>query len=91
MKGQRLIEGSTFSPTICSVGIAADHHLALLDSTSNKFRKILGDPITIQANCMNLPMTSFEKFDFNRSDWIKILQTGSMSLTRFHLMNSSLW
>ena len=26
------------------------------------------DPITIQARCINPPMTSFEKFDFNRSD-----------------------
>ena len=43
LKGQRLIEGSTFSPTICNAGIAADHDLALLDSTRNKFRKILGE------------------------------------------------
>ena len=27
------------------------------------------NPITIQAKCINPPMTSFEKFDFNRSDW----------------------
>ena len=43
LKGQRLIEGSTFSPTICSVCIVADYHIALLDSTSNKFRKIIGE------------------------------------------------
>ena len=32
------------------------------------------DPITIQSKCMNPPMTSFEKFDFNRSDWINLSQ-----------------
>ena len=26
------------------------------------------DPITIQVKCINPPITSFEKFDFNRSD-----------------------
>ena len=46
------------------------------------------DPITIQAKCINPSLTSFEKFDFNRSDWINFynllnLQTGSMSLTSF--------
>ena len=43
LKEQRLIEGSTFSPIIFSVIIAAYYHLVLLDSTSNKFRKILGE------------------------------------------------
>ena len=43
LKGQQLIEGSTFSPTICRVGIAADDHLALLQYISNKFRRILGE------------------------------------------------
>ena len=43
LKGQRLIEGSPFSANICDVGIAADHHLALLYSTSTKFRKIIGE------------------------------------------------
>ena len=37
-------------------------------------------------------MTSFEKFDFNRSDCISLSQsqkkTGSMSLTRFHLIRT---
>ena len=41
LKGHRLIDGFTFSPNTFSVGIAADHHLALLHSTSNKFLKIL--------------------------------------------------
>ena len=54
------------------------------------------DPITIQDICINLPFTSFEKFYFNSSDWktfhnLSNLQTGSMSMTRFYLMNSSLW
>ena len=30
------------------------------------------DPITIYAICINLTVTSFEKFDFNRSDWINL-------------------
>ena len=33
------------------------------------------DPITIQDECINLSMTSFEKFDFNRSDWINLSQS----------------
>ena len=33
------------------------------------------DPITIQVKCLNPPMTSFEKFDFNRSDWINLSQS----------------
>ena len=33
------------------------------------------DPITIQANCINPSLTSFEKFDFNRSDWINLSQS----------------
>ena len=33
------------------------------------------DPITIQAKCINIPITSFEKFDFNRSDWINLSQS----------------
>ena len=33
------------------------------------------DPITIQAKCINPPMTSFEKFDFNRSVWISLSQS----------------
>ena len=31
------------------------------------------DPITIQTKCINPSLTSFEKFDFNRSDWIIII------------------
>ena len=31
--------------------------------------------ITIKAKCMNPPMTLFEKFDFNRSDWINLSQS----------------
>ena len=30
------------------------------------------DPITNQAKCINPNMTPFEKFDFNRSDWINL-------------------
>ena len=33
------------------------------------------DPITIQAKCINPSLTSFKKFDFNRSDWINISQS----------------
>ena len=33
------------------------------------------DPITIQAKCINPSLTSFEKFDFNRSDWINLSQS----------------
>ena len=33
------------------------------------------DPITIQAKCNNPSLTSFEKFDFNRSDWINLSQS----------------
>ena len=33
------------------------------------------DQITIQAKCINPPMTSFEKFHFNRSDWINLSQS----------------
>ena len=33
------------------------------------------DPITNQAKCINPTMTSFEKFDFNRSDWINLSQS----------------
>ena len=33
------------------------------------------DPIIIQAKCINPPMTSIEKFDFNRSDWINLSQS----------------
>ena len=33
------------------------------------------DPIKIQAKCINPPMTSFEKYDFNRSDWINLSQS----------------
>ena len=33
------------------------------------------DPITIQAKCIHRPTTSFEKFDFNRSDWINLSQS----------------
>ena len=36
---------------------------------------ILVDPITIQAKCINPSLTSFEKFDFNRSDWINLSQS----------------
>ena len=32
------------------------------------------DTITIQAKCVNHLMTSFEKFDFHRSDWINLSQ-----------------
>ena len=39
------------------------------------------DPITIQAKCINPPMTSFEKYDFNRSDWINLSQ--SLKLTNW--------
>ena len=31
--------------------------------------------VTIQAKCINPTMTSFEKFYFNRSDWIKLSQS----------------
>ena len=33
------------------------------------------DPITIQAKCINPSLTLFEKFDFNRSDWINLSQS----------------
>ena len=33
------------------------------------------DPITIQTKCINPSLTSFEKFDFNRSDWINLSQS----------------
>ena len=33
------------------------------------------DPITIQDKCINPSMTSFDKFDFNRSDWINLSQS----------------
>ena len=33
------------------------------------------DPITIQAKCINPPVTLFEKFDFIRSDWINLSQS----------------
>ena len=33
------------------------------------------DPLTIQAKCINPPMTSFEKCDFNRSYWINLSQS----------------
>ena len=54
------------------------------------------DSITIQAKCINPTMTSFEKFDFNRSGWINLSQYLKYTnwiqvLTRFHLMISSLW
>ena len=41
LKEQRFVEGSTFSPTICSVGIGTDHHPAVLYSASNKVRPIV--------------------------------------------------
>ena len=33
------------------------------------------DSITIQAKCINPSLTSFEKSDFNRSDWINLSQS----------------
>ena len=33
------------------------------------------DPITIHAKCINPTMTSFEKFDFSRSNWINLSQS----------------
>ena len=33
------------------------------------------DPITIQAKCINPSLTSFENFDFNRTDWINLSQS----------------
>ena len=33
------------------------------------------DPITIQAKCINPSLTSFEKIDVNRSDWINLSQS----------------
>ena len=36
---------------------------------------IHADPITIEAKCINPPLTSFEKFDFNRSNWINYSQS----------------
>ena len=33
------------------------------------------DPITIKAKCIHPSLTSYEKFDFNRSDWINLLQS----------------
>ena len=36
---------------------------------------IPADPITIQAKCINPSLTSFEKLDFNRSNWINLSQS----------------
>ena len=45
-------------------------------------------PITFQGECINPPMTSFEKYYFNSPDWVNFSQarksqTGPTSLTRF--------
>ena len=41
VKGQRLIEATTFASTICGIQYSSGHELSLLDSSSNQFRKVL--------------------------------------------------
>ena len=41
VKGQRLIEATTFDSTICRIQYSSGHKLSLLDSSSNQFRKFL--------------------------------------------------
>ena len=47
----------------------SDHYLIITETY------IPVNPITIQAKCINPSLTSFEKFDFNRSDWINLSQS----------------
>ena len=43
IRGQRLIEADTYASTTCSIGYAASSELAMVESSSNQFRKVLTD------------------------------------------------
>ena len=43
MRNHRLIEADTFSGISCSFSSARTNHLALVEPTSNKFRKVLNE------------------------------------------------
>ena len=43
IRGQRLIEADTYASTTCSPGYAASSELAMVESSSNQFRKVLTD------------------------------------------------